>query len=75
MSKKLVKRIRRKAWGGRLEMRVYDDNSCRVRFDHPSNDPAIEMAAVGAVAGMAHKVFASYGIEVTTGAMRWNDDP
>lgn len=51
--RKLVKRVQRKAMGGTVYARVYDDGSVRIRTDHPSNDPAVEiaMAAAAIMAG------------------------
>lgn len=72
--RKLVRRVRRKMWGGRLEMRIYDDATCRIRVDHPSNDPAIEMAMIGEVASLARSRFKDLGYELTIGPAQWRDD-
>ena len=75
MSKTLVKRMRRKAMGGRIDMRIYSDGSMHVRCDHPSNDPEVELAMGGRVIKLARKAFADLGLEVKVGPMRWRDDP
>ena len=75
MSKTLAKRYRRKLWGGRVDARIYTDGSVRFRVDHPSNDPAIELAMGGAVLSMARDIYAKLEIPFEVGAIRWNDDP
>ena len=70
--KRLVKRMRRRLWGGTVDIRLYSDNTIRARCDHPSNDPEIEMAMAGRVLNRAREV---YGPDVRFGPMTWRDDP
>lgn len=72
MKRTLVKRIRRKAMGGTFDVRLYSDNTMRVRCDHPSNDPEIEMAMAGRVLRLAREHF---GTGVRMGPVAWRDDP
>ena len=72
---KLVKRIRRRMWGGKWECRIYDNNTVRIKVDHPSNDPEVEMAMAGASIRLARETFASYGLGIKVGPVQWRDDP
>jgi len=63
-------------WDGRYDMRIYSDGSMHVRFDHPSNDPEIEMAMAGAAIRLMRRIFADLGFAVPIfGPMTWRDDP
>lgn len=74
--KRLVKRVRRRVMGGRMDMRVYSDGSVRARMDHPSNDPEIEMAMAGRFYRVAREAFASVGLgEPILGPISWRNDP
>lgn len=72
MSRAMVRRIRRKMWGGRFDMRIYNDGHMRVRFDHPSNDPEVELAMAGAAIRLIHE---KVGDLVAVGPIVWRDDP
>ncbi len=72
----LVKRIRRKAMGGRYEVRIYDTGRVRIRVDHPSNSPEIEFAMAGRLYAIARDVFAAHGVGAPViSDVRWQDDP
>lgn len=73
--RKLVKRIRRRMWGGLATIRVYDDGSARMRFDHPSDDPEIEMAMAGHAIRLAREIFQREGLPLNLGPMTWRSDP
>ena len=74
--RKLVRRVRRRCvWGGRYDLRVYDDGTARIRVDHPSNDPEVELAIAGATMKVARQVFADAGMRVDFGPITWRDDP
>lgn len=75
MSKVLLRRFRRQLWGGRTDVRMYADGSARVWVDHPSNDPAIELAMGGAVVSMLRRIYAEHGVEADIGPIHWRDDP
>ncbi len=74
--RRVVLRTRRKVLGGRMDMRVYSDGSMRCRLDHPSNDPAAEMAMAGVIYSRIREVFRNLGMELPTlGPVTWRDDP
>lgn len=76
--KTLVRRVRRKLprWGGRYEMRIYSDGSAHMRFDHPSNDPVVEMQMGVDAFAFARQIFIDAGLPAPVpGPMRWRNDP
>jgi hypothetical protein len=73
--KVLVRRVRRKMWGGRTDLRFYADGSSRIWVDHPSNDPAIELAMGGAILSALRDAMAEAGMPGKVGVIRWRDDP
>ena len=77
MTKTMVRRIRRKMWGGRYDLRCYDDGSFRIRTDHPSNDPTVEIAMSVEIMALIREKFADAGLPlpVPSGPLRWRDDP
>ena len=64
---KAVRRIRRKMLGAKVEVRLYEDGSMRLRVDHPSNDPGLEIAIAGSL-------ISTLGAR-PSGPMTWKDDP
>lgn len=72
---KFIRRFRRKVWGGLLTIRVYEDGTAKMRFDHPSNDPEIEMWAAGRLLKLVPQWFADTGLQVSIGPVTWKDDP
>lgn len=72
MRPRLVKRMRRRMWGGTVDIRLFDDNTIKARCDHPSNDPTIEFAMAGRVLKVAREVF---GPDVKMQPVTWRDDP
>jgi hypothetical protein len=76
MTRRLVKRIQRKAMGGMVYGRVYSNGDVRIRTDHPSNDPAVEMAMAAYVIGLVRAFGKEKGVEFrVSGPMHWHDDP
>ena len=78
MRPRLLKRSRRRLWGGVVDIRVLQGDGgliVRVRSDHPSNDPEVEMAMAGRVVSRFRSVFKDAGLEVVIGPMQWRDDP
>lgn len=71
----LVKRMRRKLWGGLVDVRVYSDGTVRARCDHPSDDPEIEMAMAGRFIRVYRELFLSLGIEPVVDLGKWRSDP
>jgi hypothetical protein len=76
MTRRLVKRMQRKAMGGTVYARVYHDGSVRVRTDHPSNDPAIEIAMAAVMFRALQTTFQASGLDLRiAGPLHWRDDP
>lgn len=76
MSAKLIKRMRRKVMGGLVTVRVYDDGTAKIRCDHPSNDPEIELQMVGRFIKGVRRARAELGIgEPDIDIGRWRSDP
>jgi hypothetical protein len=73
---KLMKRVRRRMMGGRVDIRIYANGTCRFRVDHPSNDPEIEFAMAGRLYRLAREAFAQVGLdEAVLRPITWRDDP
>jgi hypothetical protein len=73
---KLHKRIRRRLFGAKVEFRIYEDGSSRVRVDHPSNDPGLEIEITGRILREAIPTFRALGLDpMRIGPLTWRDDP
>jgi len=75
---KLYKRVRRKLPNnnGKAEFRIYEDGSVRVRVDHPSNDPGIEIMLAGMILHDFRIAGEALGIVLKpSGPLVWKDDP
>ena len=67
--------MQRKAMGGMVYARVYDDGTVRVRTDHPSNDPAVEIAMTAVVIGALQESYRAHGMTMRiAGPLTWRDD-
>ena len=76
MSRKLIKRFQRKALGGMVFGRIYDNGTVRIRTDHPSNDPAIEIAMAAVIIGVVREKGREVGVDYrVSGPLHWRDDP
>lgn len=75
MSRQLVKRIQRKAMGGMVYVRIYDDGSIRARTDHPSNDPEVELEMLERLLHPIIEGFRQLGSAAQISHIAWNDDP
>lgn len=73
--RKLVRRVRRKVMGARVEARIYDTGRIRLRVDHPSNSPAVEFAIGGLLAEMLMAIGRENGLEYEIAPVKWRDDP
>ena len=73
--RRLIKRQQRSFWGGKVFIRYYSDGSIRVRCDHPSDDPGVEIAMAGATISILRNAMAGVGLDPTIGPLRWKSDP
>jgi hypothetical protein len=75
--RKLVKRMQRKALGGMVYARLYDDGTVRVRVDHPSDDPAVEIAMTASVIRALQETYRNHGLPAPklAGPLTWRSDP
>lgn len=75
MSRKRVRRWQRKLDGGTVYVTLHDDGQVRIRTDHPSNDPATEIAMAATVIRAFTSTYAEHGVKPKLNALTWRSDP
>lgn len=76
MRKKLHKRIRRKRFGANVDVRIYEDGTLRIRVDHPSDDPGVEIGIVRQILEAMNRAGKDSGMKYETdGTFIWKSDP